>query len=96
REGTQQGRGGGMISKAQPQGWSSRGDWHAPHRSSDSGQSWHPDCGQVSRVRHGALDSDSGIQRAWILPDGEVVVGGQSRHVRSGRFDALLGRSSAA
>ncbi|WZB67056.1 hypothetical protein WJ971_04005 [Achromobacter xylosoxidans] len=57
---------------------------------------WHPDSGQVLRIRHGALDLDSGIQRAWILPDGEVVVGGQLRHVRLGRFDALLGRLPAA
>lgn len=87
---------GGMILQSLPQGWLLLGHWHAPHRSLDLGQLWHPESGQVLRIRHGALDLDSGIQRAWILPGGEVVVGGQLRHVRLGRFDALLGRLPAA
>ena len=96
RHAPQQMPAGGMILQSLPQGWLLLGHWHAPHRSLDLGQLWHPDSGQVLRIRHGALDLDSGIQRAWILPDGEVVVGGQLRHVRLGRFDALLGRLSAA
>ncbi|MFY2610762.1 DUF6630 family protein [Achromobacter ruhlandii] len=96
RHAPQQMPAGGMILQSLPQGWLLLGHWHAPHRSLDLGQLWHPDSGQVLRIRHGALDLDSGIQRAWILPDGGVVVGGQLRHVRLGRFDALLGRLPAA
>lgn len=87
---------GGMTLQSLPQGWLLLGHWHAPHRSLDLGQLWHPGSGQVLRIRHGALDLDSGIQRALMLPDGDLVVGGQLRHVRLGRFDALLGRLPAA
>ncbi|KGE01748.1 hypothetical protein JL37_00550 [Achromobacter sp. RTa] len=86
---------GGMTLQALPGGWLLLGHWHAPHRSMDLGQLWHPASGQVLRIRHGALDLDSGIQR-WIdLPGGEVVAGGQTRYARLGRFDALLGRLDA-
>jgi len=87
---------GGMTLQPLPQGWLLLGHWHAPHRSLDLGQLWHLESGQVLRIRHGALDLDSGIQRVFILPDGEVVAGGQQRHVRLGQFDALPGRLSAA
>lgn len=87
---------GGMTLQSLPRGWLLLGHWHAPHRSLDLGQLWHPGSGQVLRIRHGALDLDSGIQRALMLPDGDLVFGGQLRHVRLGRFDALLGRLPAA
>ena len=87
---------GGMTLQSLPRGWLLLGHWHEPHRSLDLGQLWHPGSGQVLRIRHGALDLDSGIQRALMLPDGDLVVGGQLRHVRLGRFDALLGRLPAA
>lgn len=86
----------GMTLQPLPQGWLLLGHWHAPHRSVDLGQLWHLESGQVLRIRHGALDLDSGIQRIFILPDGDVVAGGHVRHVRLGPFDALLGRLPAA
>jgi len=86
---------GGMTLQALPGGWLLLGHWHAPHRSMDLGQLWHPASGQVLRIRHGALDLDSGIQRWISLPGGEAVAGGQTRYARLGRFDALLGRLDA-
>ncbi|MBD9433618.1 hypothetical protein IB257_27075 [Achromobacter sp. ACM03] len=86
---------GGMTLQALQGGWLLLGHWHAPHRSMDLGQLWHPASGQLLRIRHGALDLDSGIQQ-WVgLPGGEVVAGGQTRYARLGRFDALLGRLDA-
>lgn len=87
---------GGMTLQSLQGGWLLLGHWHAPHRSLDLGQLWHPASGQTLRIRYGAVDLDSGIQR-WIdLPGGEVVVGGQTRYARLGRFHALLGRLAAS